>query len=256
MRHLCVPLAAGAAKRFVVEKLEAIGTAFIDVGMGLEFDEGSLGGTLRVTASTPEKRDHSLSSAALTTSMRPTEPRRSNCVPRWNRRGTQIERPPRPPEHRLMQLVAAIHPSPRSSRYTSSPTISKRCRQVASRTSVEATLAGPSGWRRCRNTRCASFGGYALANKKPASLASATGHSGLESSHLIFPRKTLVQGKPRLVRSDADPWAGGLGIRAGVPDRTVSGNAGYLVGHRDGGAAKSRRHCVIGSPIPTRTSKT
>lgn len=114
-----------------MEKLEAIRAAFIDVGMGLEFDEGSLGGTLRVTASKPEKRDHSVSSAALTTSMRPTEPRRSNGVPRWNRRGTQIERPPRPPEHRLMQLVAAIHSSPRSSRYTSSPTISKRCCQVA-----------------------------------------------------------------------------------------------------------------------------
>ena len=37
---------------------KAIGAAFVDVGMGLELDEGSLGGILRVTASTPEKRDH------------------------------------------------------------------------------------------------------------------------------------------------------------------------------------------------------
>ena len=36
----------------------SIGAAFVDVGMGLELDEGSLGGILRVTASTPEKRDH------------------------------------------------------------------------------------------------------------------------------------------------------------------------------------------------------
>jgi len=49
---------AGEEKRLVVEKLEALGVAFVDVGMGLELDEGSLGGILRVTTSTPEKRDH------------------------------------------------------------------------------------------------------------------------------------------------------------------------------------------------------
>jgi len=38
---------AGEAKRLVVWKLEAIGASFIDVGMGLELDEGSLGGILR-----------------------------------------------------------------------------------------------------------------------------------------------------------------------------------------------------------------
>jgi hypothetical protein len=49
---------AGEDKRAVVARLEAIGAAFIDVGMGLELVDGSLGGILRVTASTPEKRDH------------------------------------------------------------------------------------------------------------------------------------------------------------------------------------------------------
>lgn len=49
---------AGENKRLVVEKLEAIGASFVDVGMGLELDEGSLGGILRVTASTPQKRQH------------------------------------------------------------------------------------------------------------------------------------------------------------------------------------------------------
>lgn len=49
---------AGGEKRLVVEKLEAMGASFVDVGMGLELDDGSLGGILRVTASTPEKRDH------------------------------------------------------------------------------------------------------------------------------------------------------------------------------------------------------
>ena len=49
---------AGEAKRLIVRKLEEIGAAFVDVGMGLELDDGSLGGILRVTASTPDRRDH------------------------------------------------------------------------------------------------------------------------------------------------------------------------------------------------------
>ena len=53
---LCMDTAE--AKRLVVRKLEEIGAAFVDVGMGLELDEGSLGGILRVTASTPDRRDH------------------------------------------------------------------------------------------------------------------------------------------------------------------------------------------------------
>src|SRR5690606_35692073 len=49
---------AGEPKRLVVEKLEADGISFIDVGMGLELINGSLGGIVRTTASTPVKRDH------------------------------------------------------------------------------------------------------------------------------------------------------------------------------------------------------
>ncbi len=51
---------AGEAKRSIVEKLEALDVPFVDVGMGLELIDGTLGGILRVTASTPEKRDHAL----------------------------------------------------------------------------------------------------------------------------------------------------------------------------------------------------
>jgi hypothetical protein len=51
-------LDAGEAKRLIVEKLEAMGACFVDVGMGLELDEGTLGGILRVTTSTPDKREH------------------------------------------------------------------------------------------------------------------------------------------------------------------------------------------------------
>ena len=46
------------AKRPVVEKLEELGTPFIDVGMGLELVDDRLQGIVRVTASTPVKRDH------------------------------------------------------------------------------------------------------------------------------------------------------------------------------------------------------
>lgn len=48
----------GEAKRLVIEKLQALVVAFVDVGMGLELVDSSLGGILRVTASTPDKRDH------------------------------------------------------------------------------------------------------------------------------------------------------------------------------------------------------
>ncbi len=47
---------AGDAKRMAVEKLEAMGISFIDVGMGLELVDGSLGGILRVSASVPGDR--------------------------------------------------------------------------------------------------------------------------------------------------------------------------------------------------------
>ncbi len=48
----------GEAKRPIFEKLEELGTPYIDVGMGVELVDGQLQGILRVTASTPSKRDH------------------------------------------------------------------------------------------------------------------------------------------------------------------------------------------------------
>src|SRR5581483_1881091 len=48
-----ISMDAGDEKLAVVKKLEAMGIGFVDVGMGLELVDGSLGGILRVTASTP-----------------------------------------------------------------------------------------------------------------------------------------------------------------------------------------------------------
>lgn len=53
-----ISMDAGEEKLAVVAKLEALGVPFIDVGMGLDLSNGSLGGILRVTTSTPAKRDH------------------------------------------------------------------------------------------------------------------------------------------------------------------------------------------------------
>ena len=53
-----VSMDGGEEKRDVISKLESLGVSFIDVGMGVELSNGSLGGILRVTTSTPEKRDH------------------------------------------------------------------------------------------------------------------------------------------------------------------------------------------------------
>jgi hypothetical protein len=49
---------AGEPKRLAMLKLKEMDVPFVDVGMGLELVNGSLGGILRVTASTPGRRDH------------------------------------------------------------------------------------------------------------------------------------------------------------------------------------------------------
>jgi hypothetical protein len=48
----------GKAKGVIVERLEAWGKSFIDVGMGLQLVDDALLGILTVTTSTPDKRDH------------------------------------------------------------------------------------------------------------------------------------------------------------------------------------------------------
>jgi hypothetical protein len=48
----------GSVKELLIERLEAFDTPFIDVGMGVYRSEDSLGGIVRVTASTPAQRDH------------------------------------------------------------------------------------------------------------------------------------------------------------------------------------------------------
>jgi hypothetical protein len=46
------------SKKMIVEKLEAFGVPFVDVGMGVRGGDEMLAGTVRVTTSTPNKRDH------------------------------------------------------------------------------------------------------------------------------------------------------------------------------------------------------
>jgi hypothetical protein len=48
----------GDAKALIVERLEQFGLPFIDVGMGIYAQDGKLGGVVRVTTSTPTKREH------------------------------------------------------------------------------------------------------------------------------------------------------------------------------------------------------
>ena len=48
----------GESKKLIVEKLEAFGVPFIDVGLGVRLSGDMLAGTVRVTTSTPGKRDH------------------------------------------------------------------------------------------------------------------------------------------------------------------------------------------------------
>jgi predicted Zn-dependent peptidase len=48
----------GKGKRPIVEKLEALGLPFVDVGMGVTMNGDSLRGQVRTTTSTPSKRNH------------------------------------------------------------------------------------------------------------------------------------------------------------------------------------------------------
>ena len=48
----------GQTKQAVIEKLEAHNIPFVDTGMGLQLNDNSLLGILRVTTSTPTKREH------------------------------------------------------------------------------------------------------------------------------------------------------------------------------------------------------
>jgi len=53
---LCVD--SGAARKLIVEKLEEYEVNYVDVGMGVELEDGMLAGILRVTTSTAETRQH------------------------------------------------------------------------------------------------------------------------------------------------------------------------------------------------------
>jgi hypothetical protein len=48
----------GTPKRLLVDYLEQQGVPFVDVGMGIELIDDALTGLIRVTTSTPDKRDH------------------------------------------------------------------------------------------------------------------------------------------------------------------------------------------------------
>ena len=49
---------SGPDKRAIIERLEELGISFVDVGMGLDERDGSIGGIVRVTTSTPTQRRH------------------------------------------------------------------------------------------------------------------------------------------------------------------------------------------------------
>jgi hypothetical protein len=58
MEFVFVCVDDGLGKKLIVEKLEEYGISFIDVGMGMYSGDDGLGGSVRVTTSTPTQRDH------------------------------------------------------------------------------------------------------------------------------------------------------------------------------------------------------
>src|SRR5262249_6361467 len=55
----------GSDKKMINAKLEAFGVPFVDVGMGIYEEDCALGGTLRVTTSTPQHREAARKRIAL-----------------------------------------------------------------------------------------------------------------------------------------------------------------------------------------------
>lgn len=68
---LCVD--SGSAKKVIIERLEEFKRPFIDVGMGVQLNDGALGGILRVTTSTDKKRDHVRERVSLEDAAGPNE---------------------------------------------------------------------------------------------------------------------------------------------------------------------------------------
>lgn len=58
MNFVFICIDKGSARKVVVDALEEYGVAFIDVGMGVELVDGALGGIVRVTTSSPGRRQH------------------------------------------------------------------------------------------------------------------------------------------------------------------------------------------------------
>ncbi len=58
MDYVFLCLDRGEEKRAIIERLQGWATPFVDVGMGVELQDGALGGVLRVTTATPAKGDH------------------------------------------------------------------------------------------------------------------------------------------------------------------------------------------------------
>jgi hypothetical protein len=58
MDFVFVCVDSGESKKLIVGKLEVFNVPFVDVGMGVQLNNEALGGIVRVTTSTQQKRDH------------------------------------------------------------------------------------------------------------------------------------------------------------------------------------------------------
>ena len=61
MTFVFIAVDKGSSRKFIAENLSEFGVPFIDVGMGIQEVDGSLGGQLRVTTSTNQSREKALS---------------------------------------------------------------------------------------------------------------------------------------------------------------------------------------------------
>jgi hypothetical protein len=74
MEFVFIAIDNGPAKLKIIYALEGFGIPFIDVGMGVDLVDGAIAAILRVTTSTPKKRDHIRQNQRISFGQTPPDP--------------------------------------------------------------------------------------------------------------------------------------------------------------------------------------
>ena len=83
MGFVFICMDSGPDKRALIELMERVGIPFIDTGMGLDEHDGTIGGIMRVTTSTPAQRQHVWTTSGSASRTRTTRRTNTRATSRW-----------------------------------------------------------------------------------------------------------------------------------------------------------------------------